>query len=131
MSTRTSFGNVVDRPYWIRTWIHQLLSQLIPNPIAEIVPTPFTEYLHGSFFREKSGRFLFVQVLNTLELLGKGELRAPLRAEIRVNAKKLKVTGARIVWPQTKDLPLGWEEARRVAVLPEIERYTALFLRLS
>ena len=55
MSTRTEFGNVVDRPYWLRAWMHQLIRQLIPNPVAEIVPTPFTEYLHGSFFYDPAG----------------------------------------------------------------------------
>ena len=130
MSTRTDFGNVVDRPYWIRNWIHQLVRQLIPDPIAEIVPTPFTEYLHGSFFYERSRQFILVQVLNTVELLAKGELQAPIGAEIRINSSKLKVTGARVVWPQTEDLPIRVEAGRTIVVLPRVERYMALYLRL-
>jgi len=131
MSTRTDFGNVIDRPYWIRNWIHKLVGQLVPNPIAEIVPTPFTEYLHGSFFYEKSRRFILVQVLNTVELLAKGELQTPIRAEIRINPTKLKVTGARVVWPQTEDLPVHTEGGKTVVVLPKVERYMALYLRLA
>ncbi len=131
MSTRTEFGNVVDRPYWLRAWMHQLIRQLIPNPVAEIVPTPFTEYLHGSFFYDPSRQFILVQVLNTVELLAKGELSTPLGAEIRVNSSKLKVTGARVVWPQTQDLPLRAEAGKTVVVLPAIEHYTALYLRLG
>ena len=131
MSTRTDFGNVVDRPYWIRNWIHQLVRQLIPNPFAEIVPMPFTEYLHGSFFYEKSRRFILVQVLNTVELLAKGELQAPIGAEILINSNKLKVTGARVVWPETEDLAIRAEAGRTIVVLPRVERYMALYLRLT
>ena len=131
MSTRTDFGNVVDRPYWIRNWIHQLVRQLIPNPIAEIVPMPFTEYLHGSFFYDESRQFILVQILNTVELLAKGELQAPIGAEIRINSSKLKVTGARVVWPQTEDLPIRAKAGTTVIVLPKVERYMALYLRLT
>ena len=131
MSTRTSFGNVVDRPYWIRAWMHQLLAQLIPSPVAEIVPTPFTEYLHGSFFYDESRQFILVQILNTVELLAKGELQAPIGAEIRINSSKLKVTGARVVWPQTEDLPIRAKAGTTVIVLPKVERYMALYLRLT
>ncbi len=131
MSLRTSFGNVVDRPYWIRTWLHELIGSLVPHPAAEIVPTPFTEYLHGSFFYTQDRRFLLVQILNTVELLGKGELSAPLRVEIRLNPSKLKVRGARVVWPNTEDLPLHSTQTRTVVVLPRVERYVALYLQLG
>jgi hypothetical protein len=131
MSMRTDFGNVVDRPYWIRNGIHQLVGQLIPNPIAEIVPTPFTEYLHGSFFHEKSRQFILVQGLNTVELLARGKLQAPIGAEIRVNSSKLKVKGARVVWPQTDDLPILEEVGKTIVVLPKVERYMAIYLRLT
>jgi hypothetical protein len=72
-----------------------------------------------------------VQVLNTVELLAKGELQAPIGAEIRINSHKLKVTGARVVWPKTEDLPMRTEAGKTVVVLPKIERYTALYLRLA
>jgi len=121
----------VDRPYWLRAWMHQLIRQLIPNPVAEIQPTPFTEYLHGSFFYDQTRQFILVQVLNTVELLAKGELSTPIAAEIRVNSRKLKVTGARVVWPQTQDLPLRTEAGKTVVALPAVERYTALYLRLG
>ena len=90
-----------------------------------------TEYLHGSFFYEKSKQFILVQVLNTVELLAKGELQVPIGAEIRVNPNKLRVTGARMVWPKTEDLPLRREAGKTIVVLPKIEPYTALYLRLG
>jgi hypothetical protein len=92
---------------------------------------PFTEYLHGSFFYEKSRRFILVQVLNTVELLAKGELQAPIGAEILINSNKLKVTGARVVWPETEDLAIRAEAGRTIVVLPRVERYMALYLRLT
>ena len=130
MSAQSGWG-VSDRPFWIRAWIHELVRQLIPDPGAEIVPTPFTEYLHGSFFYEKSKQFILVQVLNTVELLAKGELQAPIAAEIRINPNKLKVMGARVVWPKTEDLPLRTEAGKTVVVLPGVEGYTALYLALG
>jgi len=130
MSAQSGWG-VSDRPFWIRAWIHELVRQLIPDPGAEIVPTPFTEYLHGSFFYEKSKQFILVQVLNTVELLAKGELHAPIAAEIRINPNRLKVMGARVVWPKTEDLPLRTEAGKTVVVLPGVEGYTALYLALG
>ena len=83
------------------------------------------------FFYDKSKQFMLVQVLNTVELLAKGELQASIGAEIRVNPNKLKVTGARVVWPKTGDLPLRTEAGKTVVILPKVERYTALYLRLG
>jgi hypothetical protein len=130
MSVQSGWG-VSDRPFWIRAWIHELVRQLIPNPVAEIVSKPFTKYLHGSFFYAKDRRFILVQILNTVELLAKGQLQAPIRAEIRVNSNKLKVTGARAIWPKTEDLPLRTVAGKTVAVLPNVEGYTAIYLRLA
>lgn len=131
MSLRTNFGNVVDRPYWIRDWLRQLISGLVPNPIAEIAPTPFTEYLHGSFNYTPDRRFLLVQVLNTLDLLGKGKLSAPLRAEIRLDPSRLKIRGARIVWPHREELPVRPVGGKWVVILPQVERYVALYLEVA
>ncbi len=130
MSTHSGWG-ISDRPFWIRAWIPQLVRQLVPNPVAEITPSPFTEYLHGSLFFDKSRRFVLVQLLNTVELLAKGKLQTPIRAEIRINPNKLKVTGGRAVWPRTEDIPMRTEAGKTVIVVPRVERYTAIYLRLA
>ena len=31
------------------------MRQLVKDPIAELRPEPFTEYLHGTFFYDKTG----------------------------------------------------------------------------
>jgi hypothetical protein len=122
---------VPDRPFWIRAWVPELIRQLVPNPVAEIVPEPFTEYFHGTFFYDRSRDLVLVQAVNTVELMSKGELQAPVDAVIRVNPAKLKLRGARMVWPQTRDLPVQQEGRRKVIRLPQVERYAAVYLALD
>jgi hypothetical protein len=130
MSTTSGWG-VSDRPFWIRAWIPQLLRQLVPRPIAEIIPVPFTEYVHGTFFYDQNKRFVLVQLLNTVELMAKGKFQGSTRVEIRTDSSRLKVTGARVIWPRTEDLPLRSEATKTVIVVPGLTRYVALYLRLA
>jgi hypothetical protein len=125
------FRAMKDRPYWIRQWIPFLLRQLVPRPIAELKLEPFSEYAHGSFLYDKSGRFVIVQVLNTSELAMGGELREGPSATIAVDAKKLKVDGARMLWPRTADLSLRKQEGRIQIGLPKLERYCMVLLKLA
>jgi hypothetical protein len=36
-----------------------------------------------------------------------------------------------VIWPQTEDLPLRTEAGKTVVVLPAVERYIALYLRVG
>jgi hypothetical protein len=119
------------RPFWIREWIPALMRQLVPNPIAEILSVPSSEYVHGTFFYDPSKRFILVQVLNTIELATRGELRPAPHVIIRTDPRRLKVAGARAVWPAEKELPVGLEKGKNVVVLENPARYTALYLRLA
>jgi hypothetical protein len=125
------FWAMQARPFWIREWVPALLWQLTPNPLAELWPVPFSEYVHGTFFYDPSKRFILVQVLNTIELATQGELRPAPRVEIRIDPRRLKVGGARVVWPATKDLPVITEKGKSLVVLENPPRYTALYLRLA
>jgi hypothetical protein len=132
MSTRSPWSvSVPDRPFWIREWIPELLCQLVPNPIAELAPVPFTEYVHGTFFYDRTKCFVLVQILNTVELLARGKYSGSAKVEIRTNPQKLKVTGARVVWPKTQDLPVDAKGGRSHIAVPNCERYTALYLKLA
>jgi hypothetical protein len=130
MSARSGWG-ISDRPFWIREWIPELLRKLVSNPIAEIAPVPFTEYLHGTFFYDHGRRLVLVQALNTLELATKGKYSGPIHAEIRINPAKLRVTGARVVWPKTQDLTLKKFGSQIHIALPAVEGYVALYLKLA
>jgi hypothetical protein len=125
------FWAMKDWPYWIRQWVPGLLRQLVPNPIVELRLEPFSEYVHGTFFYDGSGRFVLVQVLNTIEIITRGEFREAPKISLAVNSLKLKVTGARVVWPKTADLPLTTREGKTHIVLPKLDRYMALFLKLA
>ena len=124
------FRAMQARPFWIREWIPALIRQLAPNPLAELRSAPFSEYVHGTFFYDPSKRFILVQILNTIELATRGELRAAPRVEIRVDSGRLKVAGARVAWPVKKDLPVLTEKGKTLVVLENPPRYTALYLRL-
>jgi hypothetical protein len=125
------FWAMKDRPHWIRQWIPSLLRQLVPDPVLELRSEPFSEYVHGTFFFDRSRRFVLVQVLNTIEILTQGEFREPPKLSLVVNASKLKVSGARVVWPKTADLPLTTREGEAHIDVPRLDRYMALYLRLG
>ena len=99
------FWAMQSRLHWIRNWIPELMRLLVKDPIAELRPEPFTEYLHGTFFYDQTWRTIsLVQVLNTVEAAMEGEYRGIPRVRIGVDGKRLKVTGARMVWPKEEDL---------------------------
>jgi hypothetical protein len=125
------FWAMRDRPYWIRQWVPALLRQLVPDPIVELRLEPFSEYVHGTFFYDRSGQFVLVQVLDTIEIITRGEFREAPGISLVVNGSKLKVTGARMVWPKTLDLPLSTREGKTYIALPKLDRYMALFLKVA
>ena len=119
------------RPFWIRAWVPELMRQLVKEPIAELRPEPFTEYLHGTFFYDKSGEHILVQVLNTVEAAMEGEYRGIPRVRIAMDGMRLKVTGARMVWPKEEELALQPQGSRTEIVLQNPPRYAALLLKLG
>jgi hypothetical protein len=120
-----------DKLFWTRTWIPALVRQLVPNPVAELTFAALPEYLHGTFFWDKSKRFILVQILNGVELATGAELIDVPSAEIRLNPEKLKVSGARIVWPVERSLEVGRDSGRTLISVSKPGRYTALYLRLA
>jgi len=107
------------------------MRQLVKDPIAELRPEPFTEYLHGTFFYDKTGNYILVQVLNTVEQAMEGEYRGVPRVKIGVDAERLKVTGARMVWPRAEDLEVRPQGGRSEVIIQNPPRYAALFLKLG
>jgi hypothetical protein len=117
------------RPFWIRKWIPDLMQQLTPMPVAEIAPRPFSEYVHGTLFHTRNRDFILVQVLNTIELATEGECRGIEQVQIRLDPKRLEVKGARVVWPEKKEMGLKEAGGRIVIALDKPARYTALLLK--
>jgi hypothetical protein len=118
------------RPYWIKAWIPELLRQMVKEPIAEVRPEPFTEYMHGTFFYDKSGSLVLVQVLNTVEAAMDGEFRGIPQVRIRVDAQRLKVAAARMVWPREETLSVRGNGGRTEILLRDPPRYAAVLLQL-
>ncbi len=125
------FRAMKERPFWVREWIRFLVRRLAPNPIVELRFEPFSEYAHGTFFYDKSRRFVLAQVVNTIELAAEGEQRKAPATTIVVNPRKLKVAGARVVWPHTMDVPLVKREGNIHISLPTFDRYCAVLLKLA
>ncbi|HZP00249.1 MAG TPA: alpha-amylase family protein [Terriglobia bacterium] len=125
------FRAMKDKLHWIRQWIPDLLRKLKPDPIAELRVSPFSRYVHGTFFYDKSRRFVLVQVLHTVELATQGEGCPAPKVSIVANPRKLNVTGARVVWPMTQDLPVGNRGDMIYVSLPEPNPYLALYLKLA
>jgi hypothetical protein len=125
------FWAVNSRLHWIRDWIPELMRQLVKNPIAELRPEPHTEFLHGTFFYDKTRENILVQVLNTSEQALDGEYRASPDVRIRIDGKRLRVTGAHAVWPKEEDFQVGTQQGRAEILLKNPARYSALFLKLA
>jgi hypothetical protein len=125
------FRAMKERPFWIRQWIPELVRQLVTDPIAEIRSEPFSEYVHGTFFYDRSRKAVLVQVLNAIELATQGECRPVPKVHLTVNPAKLKVVGARMIWPEARDLSVGTHGGRIHLVLNAPPRYVALHLKLA
>jgi hypothetical protein len=120
-----------DKLFWTRRWIPEVARQLAPNPVAELRFSALPEHLHGTFFRDKSKRFILVQILNGVELGTDAGFVDIAYAEIRVNSEELNVNGARVVWPNELTLQVSKERGRTRITVPNPGRYTALYLRLA
>ena len=119
------------RAFWIQNWIPALIRQLVPNPVAELRTDPFSEYVHGTLFHDEDKRLILVQLLDTIQLATKGELRPTPEIEITLDPRRLKVTAAQVVWPKTKALQLTERHGRTRILLEKPDRYTALYLKLG
>jgi hypothetical protein len=125
------FRAMDGRPVWIQRWVPELMRQLVPRPIAELRPEPFSEYVHGTFFWDAGKKFILVQALNTLELVTGGEFRPAGKIVIRTDPARLKVVGARIVWPKEQELEVLTKGGFRHVEVAAPGRYTALYLKVE
>ena len=117
--------------FWIRKWIPRLVRQLAPDPIAEIRSKLLPEFVHGTFFYDKSRRYVLVQILNAIELATEAQF-TPVSAEIFLNPEKLNVKAARTVWPQERDLEVVSKDDGKLHIqVPMASHYTALYLKLA
>ena len=119
------------RPFWVRAWIPSLMRQLVTQPVAELRAEPFTEYVHGTFFYDKTGEFVLVQCLNATEGALDGEYRAIPRVRIKLDSSRLKVSGARMVWPKEEDVEIQSHGERIELLLEDPPRYSAILLKLA
>jgi hypothetical protein len=119
------------RAFWIQQWIPELIRKLVPDPLAELHADPFSEYVHGTFFHDPEKNMILVQLLDTIQLATKGELRPTPDVEISIDTRRLRVTGAQVVWPKRKDLQITRRDRRTRILLERPDRYTALYLNLS
>ena len=124
------FQEVNRKLFWMRQWLPELVRKLVPDPVAELRFPALPEYLHGTFFWDKSRRFLLVQILNAAELATDGEFIDIPSAEILINSRKLKVAGARVVWPHRQDLEISTTQGKTRITVPKPGRYTALYLKV-
>lgn len=125
------FWAMQTRAVWIQNWIPWLIRQLAPNPLAELRTDPPSEYVHGTFFHDADKQLILVQLLDAVQLATKGELRSTPQIEISIDPRRLRVTGAQVVWPKTKDLEITQRDGRTRIVLEKPDRYTALYLKLG
>jgi hypothetical protein len=119
------------RAQWIQSWIPWLIRKLVPSPLAELRTTPHSEFVHGSFFHDLGKGLILVQVLDAVQLATKGEMRPTPDVEILLDAVRLHVTAARVVWPKVRDVVVARDGGRVRIVLKKPDRYTAIYLKVS
>ena len=125
------FWAMKGRPDWILRWIPDLIRQLTSHPIIDLRLEPFSQYVHGTFFYDASRKFIMVQLLNTIELVTDGELRAAPRVTVSVDSNKLKVTGGRVLYPKQEDVHLMAGNGRTQLEISNLLRYATIFLKLG
>jgi hypothetical protein len=74
---------------------------------------------------------ILVQVLDAVQLATKGEMRPTPDVEILLDAVRLHVTAARVVWPKVRDVVVARDGGRVRIVLKKPDRYTAIYLKVS
>jgi len=119
------------RPCWIRDWMPWVVRQLVPNPIVEVRAEPFSEFVYGTCFWDKSKRYVLVQVLNTIQLLTEGEYRKAPPVHITMDSRRLALAGAKMVWPTEQTLQVERSQGRELVILPDPGVYTALYLKVA
>ena len=125
------FWAMKSRLYWVRQWIPVLLRQMVPDPIMELRSEPFSYYVHGTFFYDQSRRFVLVQVLHTKEIVTHGELSTAPKLSITINPGKLRVSGAKVLWPKSQLIQVATEGGKTRVILPALDRYMAIYLKLA
>ncbi|MCL5670964.1 MAG: hypothetical protein M1423_06680, partial [Acidobacteria bacterium] len=88
-------------------------------------------YIHGTFFWDKSKRFVLVQILNAIQTATQGERWKAPRVRISTGPQRLHVVGARMVWPTEGDLPVETETGRDQVIVSDPGVYTALYLQVA
>jgi hypothetical protein len=121
------FRAMNSRPFWIRQWVPELVRSIAPDPVLELHSQPNSEFVHATYFWDKSRKFVIVQVVNAVELATSCELRTVPRVEIRFQPQKLAVKGAKMVWPSKHPVALRGNSI----VLENVGRYTALVLKVA
>jgi hypothetical protein len=119
------------RARWIRELVPELIRKVAPRPPIELHTHPRSEFVHGTFFFDKGRRSVLAQVLNTVQLVTDGEPRPARGVAIHADPSRMKITAARMVWPEQRDLPLAERDGRLVVSLPELEVYAAVCLKLG
>ena len=119
------------RRRWMRELVPEWIRRFTPPPAIEIGTSPRSDFVHGTFLFNGSRQRIVAQVLNTLPVATDGESRPARGISIRIDPARLKVTAARMVWPEAKDLPLTTDGGRLVINLPELDVYAAICLRLA
>ena len=125
------FWAMAWRAQWIQTWIPWLVGELVQSPLAELRTSPFSEFVHGSFFHDVEKGMILVQVLDPMQLATKGEMRPTPPVAITLDAARMNVTAAQIVWPKVRDLTVAREGKRLRIVLEKPDRYSAIYLKVD
>jgi hypothetical protein len=125
------FQEMSEKLFWTQKWIPRIMRQLVPNAIVELTSSKLSHHLHGTFFWDKSKKFILVQLLNSIELSAQAEFIDVPKVDISWNPARLKLAGARMVWPRSENYIVKTVARRGTLRIPSPGRYAAIYLKLS
>jgi hypothetical protein len=125
------FQEMSERMFWVQDWIPSLMRTLVPNPVVELSTSSLKKHVHGTFFYDRTKRFVLLQLLNSIELSTGAEFIDVPHVDVSWDPHRLVVTAAKMMWPKEQELSLKTASTRKGIRIQTPGRYAALYLKLG
>lgn len=115
----------------MQKWIHGVLRQLVPSPALRLEAGNLDNFVHATFFRSPRQPRILVQVVNASAKVLQGEVVPARGAKIVTKARKISLTGGRVLWPEQRKLEVQRRGDEWEILVPQFDVYTIVGLETA